>query len=144
MTEFERIFREEQDAMGLHHYWVTFEAATLEPEFADIAPDPVRCFAHCRYDPVWLEKNGKTEQAAVHEVCHLLLADLVHACGQGQRIAEWEEERAAVRVERIVMRARRTLTLSVGHDSASCFFPGCPHPHCRGGHGDELRRDQLR
>ena len=42
---------------------------------------------------------------AVHEACHLLLADLVHACGVGERMAAIEEERTVMRLEAVVLRA---------------------------------------
>lgn len=107
MSDFERIFRAAQEALGLHHYHVEFEALDLGTEVADIAPDPVRCFAYCRYHPEALEKAGRTESVAVHEACHLLLADLVHACGMGERPAAIEEERTVMRLEALVRRALR-------------------------------------
>lgn len=105
MSHFERVFRVAQAALGLHHYHVEFEALDMGTEVADISPDPVRCFAHCRYHPEALDKSGRTESVAVHEACHLLLADLVHACGQGERIAAIEEERTVMRLEGVLMRA---------------------------------------
>jgi hypothetical protein len=105
MSRFEETFRKAQRVMGLRHYHVEFEALDLGTEVADIAPDPVRCFAHCRYHPEALEKAGRTDAVAVHEACHLLLADLVHACGMGERMAAIEEERTVMRLESVVLRA---------------------------------------
>jgi hypothetical protein len=105
MSRFEDTFRKAQRVMGLHHYHVDFEALDMGTEVADITPDPVRCFAHCRYHPEALEKSGRTDTVAVHEACHLLLADLVHACSQGERIAAIEEERTVMRLEGVVLRA---------------------------------------
>jgi hypothetical protein len=105
MSRFEDTFREAQALLGLHHYHVEFEGLDMGSEVADIAPDPVRCFAHCRYHPDTLEKAGRTDAVAVHEACHLLVADLVHACGMGERAAAIEEERTVMRLETVVLRA---------------------------------------
>ena len=103
--DFPSAFRIAQAALGLTHYRIHFERAELAPDFADIAPEPSRCFAHCRYDEDALTKSGETVAIATHEALHLLLADLVHSCAHGEKIAAIEEERVVIRLESIVARS---------------------------------------
>lgn len=103
-TAFERAFRAVQNALGLNHYRVTFESVEMDPNFADITPEPTRCFAHCRYDAEALDKAGETLAIATHEALHLLMADLVHGCSMSDKVAAFEEERTVMRLEKIVMR----------------------------------------
>ena len=88
----------------MNHYRISFENVAFEQDFADISPEPSRCFAHCRYDGAALDAAGETLAIATHEALHLLLADLIHAKTVGDRAAEVEEERVVGRLEKIVLR----------------------------------------
>jgi hypothetical protein len=104
MTTFEKAFKAAQSALGLSHYRINFEATDMGLNYAEIQAEPARCFAHVRYDPAALERDGETLAIATHEVCHLLLADLVHSFGMSAAVSEMEEERTVGRLEKIVMR----------------------------------------
>lgn len=148
MSRFEDTFREAHALLGLHHYHVEFEGLDMGSEVADIAPDPPRCFAHCSYHPEALEKAGRTDAVAVHEACHLLVADLVHACKMGEQMAAIEEERLVMRLQDVVLRAMGKgspppLTPRPGHDSSPLGFSRGAVAHGDRCDGDELRPDHL-
>ena len=106
VSAFEDAFRKTQDALGLNHYHVYFReyAENKDGNYAEIEVDPEACVAVVEIDRARCIADGVEESSAVHECCHLLLADLKHALDQNPRAARSEEERLVRRLEPILVR----------------------------------------
>jgi hypothetical protein len=104
---FEEHFRNAQQQLGLTHYHVSFVEGPLDGLYADMDADPEDCVATVRYDLLLNSKDGATEASAVHEVIHLLLADLKYALESSPKATRVEEERVARRLEAVVVRGLR-------------------------------------
>lgn len=104
MSLFEQSFRVAQDALGLAHYDVRFSVEPGAGNYASIEPDPASCTATCRVDVELCEREEQTAQVAVHEVLHLLLAELRHAASISDEAADWVEEQIVRKIEAVVFR----------------------------------------
>jgi hypothetical protein len=104
MSAFEGHFRRAQDALGLAHYDVRFSVEPGAGNYASIEPDPASCTATCRVDLELCEREEQTAQVAVHEVLHLLLAELRHAASMSDEAADWVEEQIVRKIEAVVFR----------------------------------------
>jgi hypothetical protein len=108
MNLFETTFLDAQRKLGLAHYSVTFCDVALPGLYAEIDADPGDCIATVRYDSASCSGDDATEDTAIHEAIHLLLADFKHAMeGRSRAAQRVEEERVVRRVEAIVMRGLR-------------------------------------
>ena len=105
MTTFEKSFKAAQSALGMMHYAVSFKRGKLLGMYADNAIDPEGCVATVRYDRKRCEREGESAATAVHEVLHLLTADLINAIDSGSKAVSIEEERLVRRLEPIILRA---------------------------------------
>lgn len=105
-SAFEDAFRKAQNALGLNHYHVYFRdyADNKEGNYAEIEVDPEACIAVVELDRARCIADGVEESSAVHECCHLLLADFKQALDQNPRAARAEEERLVRRLEPILVR----------------------------------------
>lgn len=103
--EFEAAFRLAQEALGLHHYHICFReyAENKDGNYAEIETDPEECVATVWIDRARCKADGVTESAAIHEVCHLLIADFKHALESNPKAARAEEERFARRLEPVLV-----------------------------------------
>jgi len=104
MSLFEQSFRVAQEALGLGHYDVKFSTDPGAGNYASIEPDPASCTATCRVDLELCEREEQTAQVAVHEVLHLLLAELRHAASISDETADWAEEQIVRKLEFVVFR----------------------------------------
>jgi hypothetical protein len=104
MSLFEQSFRVAQEALGLGHYDVKFSTDPGAGNYASIEPDPASCTATCRVDLELCEREEQTAQVAVHEVLHLLLAELRHAASISDETADWVEEQIVRKLEFVVFR----------------------------------------
>jgi hypothetical protein len=104
MSLFEQSFRVAQEALGLGHYDVRFSTDPGAGNYASIEPDPASCTATCRVDLELCEREEQTAQVAVHEVLHLLLAELRHAASISDETADWVEEQIVRKIEAVVFR----------------------------------------
>jgi hypothetical protein len=104
MSAFEGHFRRAQEALGLAHYDVKFSTDPGAGNYASIEPDPASCTATCRVDLELCEREEQTAQVAVHEVLHLLLAELRHAASISDEAADWVEEQIVRKIEAVVFR----------------------------------------
>jgi hypothetical protein len=107
-TTFPEAFRRVQEALGMNHYdarCVPAASGDMERTYADINAEPEQCTALIRYNEKLCADDGEIVSAAVHEALHLLLADLKHAAQHSPQSLEMEEERAARRLEPLVMAA---------------------------------------
>ncbi len=104
MSLFEQSFRVAQEALGLGHYDVKFSTDPGAGNYASIEPDPASCTATCRVDLELCEREEQTAQVAVHEVLHLLLAELRHAASISDETADWVEEQIVRKIEAVVFR----------------------------------------
>lgn len=104
MSLFEQSFRVAQEALGLGHYDVKFSTDPGAGNYASIEPDPASCTATCRVDLELFEREEQTAQVAVHEVLHLLLAELRHAASISDETADWVEEQIVRKIEAVVFR----------------------------------------
>jgi hypothetical protein len=104
MSLFEQSFRVAQEALGLSHYDVKFSTDPGAGNYASIEPDPASCTATCRVDLELCEREEQTAQVAVHEVLHLLLAELRHAASISDETADWVEEQIVRKIEFVVFR----------------------------------------
>jgi len=104
MSLFEQSFRVAQEALGLGHYDVKFSSDPGAGNYASIEPDPASCTATCRVDLELCEREEQTAQVAVHEVLHLLLAELRHAASISDETADWVEEQIVRKIEAVVFR----------------------------------------
>ena len=110
MKTFEQAFRAAQDALGLAHYDVRFSVEPGAGNYASIEPDPSSCTAICRVDLEMCEREHQTAQVAVHEVLHLLLAELRHAASISDETADWVEEQTVRKIEAVVCKGMFTQT----------------------------------
>jgi hypothetical protein len=104
MSLFEQSFRVAQEALGLGHYDVKFSTDPGAGNYASIEPDPASCTATCRVDLELCQREEQTAQVAVHEVLHLLLAELRHAASISDETADWVEEQIVRKIEFVVFR----------------------------------------
>jgi hypothetical protein len=104
MSAFEGHFRRAQEALGLAHYDVKFSTDPGAGNYASIEPDPASCTATCRVDLELCEREEQTAQVAVHEVLHLLLAELRHAASISDEAADWVEEQIVRKIEAVVFK----------------------------------------
>jgi hypothetical protein len=104
MSLFEQSFRVAQEALGLGHYDVKFSTDPGAGNYASIEPDPASCTATCRVDLELCEREEQTAQVAVHEVLHLLLAELRHAASISDETADWVEEQIVRKLEFVVFK----------------------------------------
>jgi hypothetical protein len=104
MSLFEQSFRVAQEALGLGHYDVKFSTDPGAGNYASIEPDPASCTATCRVDLELCEREEQTAQVAVHEVLHLLLAELRHAASISDETADWVEEQIVRKIEFVVFK----------------------------------------
>jgi hypothetical protein len=102
MNEFEQAFRAARDALGLAHYDVRFATDPGPGNYACIEPDPGSCTAICRVDLELCERDDQTSQVAVHEVLHLLVADLRHAIAISPETGDWIEEQTVRKIEALI------------------------------------------
>ena len=109
MKTFEQAFRSAQDALGLAHYDVRFSVEPGAGNYASIEPDPASCTAICRVDLELCEREQQTAQVAVHEVLHLLLAELRHAASISDETADWVEEQTVRKIEAVVFKGMFTV-----------------------------------
>jgi hypothetical protein len=110
MKSFEQAFRSAQEALGLAHYDVRFSVEPGAGNYASIEPDPASCTAICRVDLELCEREQQTAQVAVHEVLHLLLAELRHAASISDETADWVEEQTVRKIEAVVFKGLFTQT----------------------------------
>jgi hypothetical protein len=104
MSLFEQSFRVAQEALGLGHYDVKFSTDPGAGNYASIEPDPASCTATCRVDLELCEREEQVAQVAVHEVLHLLLAELRHAASISDETADWVEEQIVRKIEFVVFK----------------------------------------
>lgn len=100
MDLFQSTFIDAQKDLGLIHYHVTFTDSPSPGLYAEIDIEPEDCIATVRYDAALCAGDGASEATAIHEVIHLLLADVMHAAKASSRT---EEERCVRRLEAIVV-----------------------------------------
>lgn len=102
--KFESAFESAQVALGLSHYDVKFKPDPDAGNYANADIDAASCTAVVRVDAALCERDGQIAQVAVHEVLHLLIADLRHAIGISREAGDWVEEQTVRKIEAAVFK----------------------------------------
>ena len=97
LDTFKAAFEKARLAFGLHHYHVTFEAASFS-HYAEIEIDADECAAAVRVNLGKCAIEGSLESTAVHECLHLLMADFGQAGLSNPKSLRVEEERVVRRL----------------------------------------------
>lgn len=95
-NHFKKVFKEWQARLGLQEWTISFKKAEMDDAEAciDSNPESRTALVTINSRPFHLKDDSDIEETALHEVLHLLLADLSHAA-----VDRYTDRETLVRVE---------------------------------------------